>query len=142
LYGCADAGCKFFDADGEDLSYVDPDYAVPGEGEECLFWLVPSTSFLSAKMVREGTYSIDVNANDSHPTSDALLLGFGEVDMFSGYECANIPKCETRAYGTGKEELAAAEAINKEGERKDSCDCLDRCVHACSFDQYTHLAQI
>ena len=37
LYGNCDADSEFFDAGGEDFSAVDPDDAVPGEGEEGLY---------------------------------------------------------------------------------------------------------
>ena len=37
LYGDGDADGEFFDASGKYFSAVDPDDAVPGEGEEGLY---------------------------------------------------------------------------------------------------------
>ena len=37
MYGDGDADGEFFNASGEDFSAVDPDDAVPGEGEEGLY---------------------------------------------------------------------------------------------------------
>jgi len=86
------------------------------------------------------TYGINIDTNNSNPTSNTLLLRFGEVDMFGCDESANIPQCKTRAYGASKEELSAAEAIDEEEERDNRGYCLDYCKHAYIFHQHTHLA--
>jgi hypothetical protein len=54
--------------------------------------------------------------------------------MLGSDESANIPECETSAYGASKEELSAAEAIDEEEERDNRGHGLDYCKHAFTFN--------
>jgi hypothetical protein len=87
------------------------------------------------------TYSVNIDTNNSNPTSNTLLLRFGEVNMFGCDESANIPECETSAYRASKEKLSAAEAIDEEEERDNRGHGLDYCKHPYIFNQHTHLTK-
>jgi hypothetical protein len=114
LCGGADTCCELFDASGEDFGTVDPDYAIPGEREECLHFISKTNTLPPHSKAIARTYSIDVNTDNSNPTCDTLLLGLREVDMFRGDESTDIPQSQTCADRAGKEKFAAPKAINEE----------------------------